>query len=107
MFMGAGAATSMMVLEKGQKAKFSNEQICLLVIDMASAKHNLSKEEYKQMKKIYQEVMKEKQKELIDYGEFVDKAAAIVKRFEVVAPYEKFCGDEPDSYGPIMEALRK
>lgn len=107
MLMGAGAATSMMMLEKGQKAKFSNEQICLLVIDMAYAKKHLSKDEYKQMKKIYQEVMKEKQKENIDYSEFVDKAVAIVKRFEVVAPYEKFCGDEPDAYGPIMAALRK
>ncbi len=106
MFAGASAATSMMMLQKGEKAKFNNATICILVIDMYYAKKNLSKEDYKRMKKIYAEVQKEKDKELVDYDGFVQKAVEVVKRFEEVAPYEKYCGDEPDAYGPILEALR-
>lgn len=107
MLSGASAATSMMLLQKGERAKMSNAQIALLVIDMAWAKKKLEKDQYKKMKKLYAEVQKETDRELVDMNEFVDKAVDIVKRFETIAPYEMFCGNEKDSYAPIMKQLRE
>lgn len=94
-------------IKSGGKAKISIAQITNMIVNMPDAQKNLSDNQFKAVYALYQELRKCNTKMEMDIEGYYTTCIDIIKRFDVLAPYEKFSGGNELEFSFMMEDLRK
>lgn len=94
-------------IKSGGSAKLSISQITCLITNMPDAQKNLSKEEFNAVYALYKEMRGCKTKVQMDMDGYLNTALKIIKRFDAIAPYEKYSGGNESEFAFMMEDLRK
>jgi hypothetical protein len=96
------------IKNNGGKAKMSISAITCLITDMQDARRNLSKEKFEAVYKLYRELRTCNTKMELDINGYFEKAIDIVKKFDAIAPYEKYCGGgNPTETAFLIDEIRK
>ena len=101
------AIHSVQKIKKGETANLSISQITNLIVNLFDARKNLTKQQYEAVYKLYNELNKCRTKHQVDLQGYIDIAVDIIKRLDVIAPYEKFCGGNELEFSFLMEKIRE
>lgn len=93
-------------IKSGGTAKLSLSQITSLITNMPDAKKNLSSEEFNAVYTLFKEFRKNNTKIEMDMNGYLNTAEKIIKRFDVIAPYEKYGGGNELEFSFMMEDMR-
>jgi len=80
-------------LRKGKKVKLSKSQIVFCIINLMSAKNNLTPEQFEEFVSIFKRIRKDKEKHLMDFDGYLETCGEIIAEFEKIAPFELYCGE--------------
>lgn len=94
-------------IKSGGTAKLSISQITCLVINMPDAQKRLSGSEFESVYALYKELRKCNTKMEMDKYGYVDTAIKIIKKFDAVAPYEKYSGGNELEFSFMMDDIRE
>ncbi len=100
------AVKAVQKLKKGETVKLSIAQITGLLINLIDANKNLSKEQYNKIYKIYSELRNCNTKMELDLNGYYETAIDIIKKFDKIAPYEKYSGGNETEIGFLMSEIR-
>lgn len=106
-FSDVKAAKDVQRIKSGGTASLSISQITNLLVNLPDAQKNLTHEDFRKVYSLYHELRKCKIKMQIDIDGYYDTAIQIIKRFDAIAPYEKYSGGNELEYSFMMEELRK
>ena len=104
---GIQAVSAIQKIKRGQEAKLSIAQITELIINLQDARHNTTDEEFSRIYTLYCQHQKCKTKSIYNYESYVYTAINIIKRFDIIAPYEKYSGGNELEFSYFMEEIRK
>ena len=90
----------------GDTANLSISQITNLLINLPDAKRNLASDQFNKVYALYKEMRKCKTKLTLDMQGYFDTAIKIIKRFDKIAPYEKYSGGNEIEFQMMMDDLR-
>ena len=88
-------------LKDGGKEKLSISQIAGLITNMYDASKNLDSDTYKKVYKLFTDLRKCNTKIEMDLEGYYKTAVDIIKRFDAIAPYEKYSGDVDLKYNDL------
>lgn len=91
----------------GEKAKLSISQITGLLVNLMDAQKNLSALEFEQLYAVFNQLRKDKKKTLMNYSVYLHTAVDIIKQFDLIAPYELYCGGESGEFAGLLKSIRK
>ena len=91
----------------GGTAKLSAAQITCMVVSIPEAKYNLSAREFLSVYELYRQMRKDRKKTEMDLNEYYSAAVEIIKKFDAIAPYEKYKGGSEADASVLVEKLRK
>lgn len=94
-------------IKSGGTAKLSISQITCLITNMPDAQKNLSKSEFEAVYALYKELRKCKTKMVMDKRGYIDTAIKIIKKFDAIAPYEKYSGGNELEFSFLMDDIRE
>ena len=94
-------------IRNGGTAKLSLSQLSFLLINLQDAKRNLSSEKFNQIFRLFIKMKSYTTKYEMDYDEYLEAAIAVIKKFDAIAPYEKYCGGLEIECSFFMDELRK
>jgi hypothetical protein len=97
----------MRIKNNGGKAKMSTSAITCLITSMPDARKNLSKEKFEAVYKLYRELRKCNTKRELDINGYYETATDIIMKFDAIAPYEKYGGENPIETAFLIGELRK
>ena len=101
------AVKNLAKIKKGGEANFSISQITCLITNMPDAQKNLTKDEFEQVYALYKELRKCTTKMKLDMEGYLDTALKIIRRFDNIAPYEKYSGGNELEFSFLMEDIKK
>ena len=90
----------------GGTAELSIAQITYLIINLQDAQQNLTGQQFAEVYSIFQEMQRYTAKIKMDFNGYLDTAVKIIRRFDEVAPYEKYSGNDEDECALMMEDIR-
>jgi hypothetical protein len=93
-------------IKSGDTAKLSISQIACLITNMPDAKKNLSSSEFESIYALYKELRKCNTKMEMDKYGYIDAAVKIIKKFDEIAPYEKYSGGNELEFSFMMDDVR-
>ena len=94
-------------MQNGYEAELSIAQITYLNTNMSDAYKKLPEEQFYQVYCLFQELLTNKTKVKMNFQEYLETTIKIIKRFDAIAPYEKYCGqDEEEMAGFMDEVIR-
>lgn len=93
-------------IKTGAIAKLSISQITCLITNMPDAQKKLSNEDFQKVYSLYTELRKCTTKIPMDLNTYTDTALKIIKKFDEIAPYEKFSGGNELEYSFLMQDIR-
>ena len=93
-------------IKNGGTAKLSISQITGLIINLADAKNNLPDSKYKQICALFDDLRTCNTKFEMNYEGYLQQAIDIIKRFDVIAPYEKYSGGNETEFSFLMDTIR-
>jgi hypothetical protein len=99
------ALAAVQEIKAGGKAKLSISQITCLLVNMLAANKNLTPAELREVYALYKELRKCKEKLVLDYHGYVDTAVTIMKKFDKIAPYEKYSGGNEQEFASAMQDI--
>lgn len=79
-------------IKNGENVKLSISQITGLITNMVEAKKNLEPEQFQDIYKLFTELRTCNTKMEMNLDEYYRTAKDIIKRFDSIAPYEKYSG---------------
>jgi hypothetical protein len=94
-------------IKSGGTAKLSISQITCLITNMPDARKNLSNSEFEAVYALYKELRKCNTKMEMDTDGYVDTAVKIIKKFDEIAPYEKYSGGNELEFSFMMDDIRE
>ncbi len=94
-------------IKSGGKAKLSIAQITNMIVNMPDAQKNLSNNQFKAVYALYQDLRTCNTKMEMDINGYYATCIDIIKRFDVLAPYEKYGGGNELEMSFLMEDIRK
>ena len=94
-------------IKSGGTAKLSISQITCLITNMPDARKNLSNSEFESVYALYKELRKCNTKMEMDTDGYVDTAVKIIKKFDEIAPYEKYSGGNELEFSFMMDDIRE
>lgn len=100
------AAKDVQKLKNGGTAELSISQITGLLINLIDANKKLSKEKYNEIFKLYSELRTCKTKMKMDLNGYYETAVDIIKKFDKIAPYEKYSGGNEVEFKFLMDEIR-
>ncbi len=101
------AAKDVMRIKKGGLAKLSISQITGLIVNMPDAKKNLPADTFEKVYNLFKELRKCTTPMVVDFNGYIDNAIKIIKRFDAIAPYEKYSGGNELETSFMMEDIRQ
>lgn len=93
-------------IKNGQVANLSISQITGLITNMSDARRNLSEKDFKQVYNLYKQFKKCNNKMKMDLNGYYETATYIIKKFDAIAPYEKYSGGNELEFSFLMEEIR-
>ena len=93
-------------LKNGGTAKLSISQITGLIINLADAKNNLPDHKFRQICALFDDLRTCNTKFEIDYEGYLQQAVEIIKKFDAIAPYEKYSGGNETEFSFLMSTIR-
>lgn len=87
-------------------AKLSISQVTSLIINLPDAQKNLSKEEYNRVYSLFSQMEKCTTKMLMNMDLYLDTVVKIIKKFDKIAPYEKYSGGNEIEFSFLMADIR-
>ena len=94
-------------IKSGKRAKLSISQITGLIINLPDANRNLDASKYNQIFSLFTDLRKCNTKMEMTYQEYLLYAVDIIKKFDAIAPYEKYCGGNEIEFSFLMDEIRK
>lgn len=94
-------------IKNGGKAKLSISQITCLITNMTDAQKSLSHSEFESVYALYKELRKCNTKIEMDKYGYIDTAVKIIKKFDEIAPYEKYSGGNEFEFSFMMDDIRE
>lgn len=92
-------------IKGGGKARLSVSEIVNAIINLPDAKNKLTQEQYNQIHALYNQFRQNKVKITMTMDVYSDIAVRIIKAFDLIAPYEKYCGGGEFEYSMLMEDI--
>lgn len=106
LFSDIRAVGAVQKIKKGGTAKLTISQITGLLINLPDAERNLSKKEFEEIYALFKEMKTCNTSMQMNIELFMDTAVKIIKRFDRVAPYEKYSGGNEIEFSFLMEDIR-
>lgn len=94
-------------IKAGGTAQLSIGQVTNLLINLPDAEKNLSAQEFNSVYALYKEMRKCTTKMKMDINAYFCTAVEIIKRFDAIAPYEKYSGGNEMEFSFLMSEIRK
>jgi len=104
-FSDAKAAADVQRIKRGGTANLSISQIVCLITNMMDAKNNLSDKEYKEVHDLFIKMRGCTTKVKMNIDTYTYTAVEIIKYFDKLAPYEKYCGGNDFEYSLLMQDI--
>ena len=93
-------------IKSGGTAKLSISQITGLITNMSDAQKNLSSQQFEKVYYLFKEFRKCNGKIVMDLDTYYKTAVTIIKKFDVLAPYEKYSGGNELEFSFLMDEIR-
>ena len=93
-------------IKNGGIAKLSISQITGLIVNLPDAQRNLSPKEFNEVYQLFRKLRTCKTKIQMNIDGYLKQAIEIVKRFDAIAPYEKYSGGNELEFSFLMDDLR-
>ncbi|MBQ4610498.1 MAG: hypothetical protein IJB30_02065 [Clostridia bacterium] len=106
LFDGINAMKEFAKIKAGKTARLSISQITSMITNMPDARKNLKKSEFEAVHALYDELKKCNTKFEMNMDAYMDAAIKIIKRFDAIAPYEKYSGGNEMEFSFLMEEIR-
>lgn len=103
---GIQAMIAVQKLKNGETARLSIAQITNLIINLPDAQRKLTKQQFDDVCSLYFELNKCRTKHQVDLYGYYDIAVDIIKRFDNIAPYEKYSGGNELEFSFLMDRIR-
>lgn len=103
---GIQAISGVQKIKNGGMAKLSISQVTSLIINLPDAQKNLSKEEYNRVYSLFSQMEKCTTKMLMNMDLYLDTVVKIIKKFDKIAPYEKYSGGNEIEFSFLMADIR-
>lgn len=103
---GIQAIFGVQKIKNGGMAKLSISQVTSLIINLPDAQKNLSKGEYNKVSSLFRQMEKCTTKIPMNMDSYLDTAVKIIKKFDEIAPYEKYSGGNEIEFSFIMADIR-
>ena len=101
------AAKDIQKIKNGGIAYLSISQITGLITNMLDAKRNLDNEKYEKIYNLFLSFRKCNTKIKMDLEGYYNTAIDIIKKFDAIAPYEKYSGGNETETSFLMEDIHK
>lgn len=105
-FSGIQAMKSVSKLKSGGTAKLSLAQVSNLIINLPDAQKKLSPAQFNSVYALFREFQKCKTKHEVDLSGYYAMAVDIIKKFDKIAPYEKYSGGNELEFSFLMDEIR-
>ncbi len=92
-------------IKKGQIGHLSISQIIGLIVNMFDAKNKLNDEDFKKVYKLFNDLRKCNTKLEMNYDGYCKNAVDIIKKFDALAPYEKYSGGNELEFSFFMDEI--
>lgn len=106
LFSDIRAVRAVQKIKKGGTEKLTISQITGLLINLPDAERNLSKKEFEEVYALFKEMKTCNTSMQMNIELFMDTAVKIIKRFDRIAPYEKYSGGNEIEFSFLMEDIR-
>ncbi len=93
-------------LKNGEIVKLSISQITGLITNMTDAKKNLEPKKFQDIYKLFTELRTCNTKMEMNLEEYYRTAKDIIKRFDIISPYEKYSGGNEFEFSFLMNEIR-
>lgn len=105
-FSGIEATIAVQRIMEGSIEFLSMAQVTMLNVNMPDAQKNLSPELYAQVRMLYRQLQKLKNKIPVDAEAYFEMAVAIIRQFDAIAPYEHYSGSPKEDTAQLLEQIR-
>ena len=92
-------------IRNGGKGNLSIAQITNLIINLPDAKNKLSNDEYNQVYSLFNDLQKCNTKMEMGKEEYYNTAVDIIRKFDKIAPYEKYSGGNELEFSFLMDKI--
>ena len=106
LFSNIKVMPTFMKIRAGKKGYLSVSDIANAVINLNEAKMNLLEDEFIKIYSLYKELMLDNEKMILDLEGYLEIALNIIKRFDKIAPYEKYSGGTPNEVTELLFLIR-
>ena len=106
-FSSIKAMKAVEAMKHGGKAKISYAQIATLIINLMDAKKKFDSVTFNQIFSLYKEFQTCKTPFEVDLNGYYLMALDIIKKFDQIAPYEKYSGGSEMEFSFLMEKVRR
>lgn len=93
-------------IKNGKRAKLSIAQISSQLIDFKEIKRNLPENEQIKVKNLYNRLLKDTKERSYDYQSYMKEAKEIIKKFNVIAPFEEYSNDFSLDIAILLEDIK-
>lgn len=94
------------LVRNGGKAKLSYGQISTMIVNLQDAKKKFDSETFNQIFTLYKEFQTCKTAFEVDINGYYSMAIDIIRKFDEIAPFEKYCGGSELEYSFLMNEIR-
>ena len=94
-------------IKNGGIAKLSISQITGLIVNMMDARQNLDSDKFQELYRLFTELRKCNTKIKMDIDGYTKTSIDIIKRLDLIAPYEKYSGGNELEFSFFMQDIRK
>ena len=101
------AISNVQKIKNGKTAKLSMSQITGLITNMTDARNNLNREDFQKVYKLFLELRKWTTKLELNYENYIEIAIDVIKKFDKIAPYEKYSGGNELEFSFFMKDIRE
>ena len=106
-FADIRAAKDVLRIKNGGFASLSISQITNLIINLPDAKKNLPADQFEKVHSLFKELRQCSTPVKMDFEGYIDTAVKIIRRFDAIAPYEKYSGGNELETSFMMEDIRQ
>lgn len=106
LFSNMKALTLVQKIKSGSTESISLAQISNMIINLPDAQRNLTKEQFNAVYKLYKEFQKCNSKIPTDLNAYYAHCIRIIKKFDAIAPYEKYSGGNELEFSFFMDEIR-
>ena len=90
-------------IKNGGTARLSVSQITCLIVNMSDARMILTTDQFNEVYSLFKRLRKVKKKKRMDIVGYYDVASKVVARFNMIAPFSMYSGDDPRNAELLLE----